>query len=130
MRTPSTFTIIAALFLSSGAIAQNKPDEIKQRVLSQAQSIGPDDYAFTRTIKSESTSNGKTEQHVNIDKFDPTKSGDARWTLVSRDGAPPSADVLSQLWSPTATTGQSVIADNLSYSQMVTIVPRLLRSRI
>ena len=96
MRTPSTFTIIAVLFLSSAAVAQNKPDELKQRVLSQAQSIGADDYAFTRTIKSEGTSNGKTEQHVNIDRFDPTKSGDARWTLVSRDGAPPSAEVLSQ----------------------------------
>ena len=96
MRTPSTFTIIAVLFLSSAAFAQNKPDELKQRILSQAQRIGADDYAFTRTIKSESTSNGKTEQHVNIDKFDPTKSGDARWTLVSRDGAPPSADALSQ----------------------------------
>ena len=96
MRTTSTFTIIAVLFLSSAAVAQNKPDELKQRVLSQAQSIGADDYAFTRTIKSEGTSNGKTEQHVNIDKFDPTKSGDARWTLVSRDGAPPSADALSQ----------------------------------
>jgi hypothetical protein len=96
MRTPSTFTIIAVLFLSSAAFAQNKPDELKQRILSQAQSIGADDYGFTRTIKSDSTSNGKTEQHVNIDKFDPTKSGDARWTLVSRDGAPPSADVLNQ----------------------------------
>jgi hypothetical protein len=96
MRPPSTFTILALLFLSSAAFAQNKPDELKQRILAQAQSIGPDDFAFTRTIKSESTSNGKTEQHVTIDKFDPTKSGDARWTLVSRDGAPPSADALSQ----------------------------------
>ena len=96
MRTPSPFTILAMLVLSSGVFAQNKPDELKQRILTQTQSIGPDDYAFTRTIKSESTSNGKTEQHINIDKFDPTKSGDARWTLVSRDGTPPSADVLSQ----------------------------------
>jgi hypothetical protein len=96
MRLPSTFAILAMLVLSSAALAQNKSDELKQRILAQAQSIGPDDYAFTRTIKSESTSNGKTEQHVNIDKFDPTKSGDARWTLVTRDGASPSADALSQ----------------------------------
>jgi hypothetical protein len=88
--------MIAMLVLSSAAFAQNKPDELKQRILAQAQSIGPDDYAFTRTIKSESTSNGKTEQHLNIDQFDPTKSGDSRWTLVSRDGAPPSTDALSQ----------------------------------
>jgi hypothetical protein len=96
MRPPSTFAILASLVLSSATFAQNKPDELKQRILAQARSIGPDDFAFTRTIKSESTSNGKTEQHVAIDKFDPTKSGDARWTLVTRDTAPPSADVLSQ----------------------------------
>jgi hypothetical protein len=96
MRTPSTLAILASLVLSSATFAQNKPDELKQRILAQARSIGPDDFAFTRTIKSESTSNGKTEQHVAIDKFDPTKSGDARWTLVTRDGAPPSADALSQ----------------------------------
>jgi hypothetical protein len=78
------------------AHAQNKPDELKQRILSQAQSMSPDDYAFTRTVKSEQTSNGKTEKHVNIEKFDPTKSGDARWTLVSVDGAPPSSEALNQ----------------------------------
>lgn len=78
------------------AHAQNKPDDLKQQILSQAQSIGPDDYAFTRTVRSEQTSNGKTEQHVNIDKYDPTKSGDAKWTLVSMDGAPPSPDILSK----------------------------------
>ena len=83
---------LIALTCVSIASADNKPDELKQRILSQSQSLGPDDYAFTRTVKSEQTSNGKTEQHVNVDKFDPSKSGDARWTLVSVDGAPPSAD--------------------------------------
>ena len=91
-------TLIAALVIAvtSTALTQQNRVDLKQRVLGQAQSVGPDDYAFTRTIKTEATSNGKTEQHVNIDKFDPTKPGDARWTLVSRDGAPPLADVLSQ----------------------------------
>ena len=84
---------LASVFIAHG---QNKPDDLKQRILAQAQSISPDSYAFTRTVKSEQTSNGKTEQHVNIDKYDPTKSGDARWTLVSMDGAPPSAGALSK----------------------------------
>jgi hypothetical protein len=78
------------------AVAETKPDELKQRILAQAQSMGPDDYAFTRTVKSDQTSNGKTEHHVNVEKFDPTKPTDARWTLVSVDGAPPAADVLSR----------------------------------
>jgi hypothetical protein len=90
--------IAAAVLLASATIsrAQNKPDELKQRILSQAQSLGPDDYAFTRTVKSEQTSSGKTEHHVNIDKYDPTKPGDARWTLVSVDGVTPSTDILAR----------------------------------
>jgi hypothetical protein len=90
--------IAAAVLLASASLSrsQNKPDDLKQRILAQAQSLSGDEYAFTRTAKSEQTSNGKTEQHVTVDKFDPTKAGDARWTLVSMDGAPPSADVLSK----------------------------------
>ena len=96
MNTDQTLTIIAVLCLGFGsvALAQNKSDELKQRVLAQAQGVSPDDYAFTRTIRSEQTSNGKTEKHVNVEKFDPAKSTEARWTLVSVDGAPPSADTL------------------------------------
>jgi hypothetical protein len=90
--------IAAAVLLASASIShsETKPDDLKQRILSQAQSLSGEDYAFTRTVKSEQTSNGKTEQHVSIDKFDPTRSGDARWTLVSVDGAAPSADALSK----------------------------------
>jgi len=36
-------------------------------------------------------SNGKTEKKVTIEKFDPTKPAETRWTLVSVDNAPPSA---------------------------------------
>jgi hypothetical protein len=88
----------AAVWLASVLLAHGeaKPDDLKQRILSQAQSVGPDDYAFTRTVRTEQTSNGKTEQHVNIDRYDPAKSGDAKWTLVSMDGAPPSADILAK----------------------------------
>jgi hypothetical protein len=87
---------ILGLGCVSLAVADIKSDEAKQRILTQAQSAGPDDYAFTRTVRSESTSNGKTEQHVNVDKFDPSKSGDARWTLISIDGAPPAAEMLAR----------------------------------
>lgn len=91
-------TIIAALVIAvaSTALTQQNQADLKQRVLTQAQAVGADDYAFTRTVRSEQTSNGKTEQKVNIEKFDPTKPADLRWTLVSVDGAPPSADALSK----------------------------------
>lgn len=84
---------LASVFMAHG---QNKPDDIKQRILAQAQSLSAESYAFSRTIKVEQTSKGKTEQHVTVDKFDPSKSGDARWTLVSVDGATPPADALNK----------------------------------
>jgi hypothetical protein len=89
--------IAAAVLLAHPSIgrAEGKPDELKQRILAQAQSSGPDDYAFTRTSRTEQTSKGKTETRIVVDKYDPSKSGDARWTLVSVDGATPSADVLN-----------------------------------
>jgi hypothetical protein len=78
------------------AHAEDATNDLKQRILAQAQAVGPDDYAFTRTVRSDQTTGGKTEQHVNVEKYDPTKSGDAKWTLVSVDGAPPAADVLAK----------------------------------
>jgi hypothetical protein len=92
-------TIIAvAVLLASASIGhgEDKPAELKQQILAQAQSLSEGDYAFTRTVKSEQTSNGKAEQHVTVDKFDPTKAGDARWILVSMDGAPPTPEVLAK----------------------------------
>jgi hypothetical protein len=92
-------TIIAgAVLLASASIghAEDKPAELKQRILAQAQNLSDGDYAFTRTVRSDQTSNGKTEQHVTVDKFDPTKTGDGRWTLVSMAGAPPTADALAK----------------------------------
>jgi hypothetical protein len=85
---------VVCLGAAATALAQHNQDELKQRVLAQAQGLSPDDYTFTRTIRSESTSNGKTEKKVTVDKFDPTKPAEARWTLVSVDGAPPSAEAL------------------------------------
>jgi hypothetical protein len=89
-----TIMAVVCLGAAATALAQHDQDELKQRVLAQAQGLSPDDYTFTRTIRSEQTSNGKTEKKVTIDKFDPTKPAEARWTLVSVDGAPPSADAL------------------------------------
>ena len=93
MNTTQAITIAAVLCLGCGAsaFAQQNNDELKQHVLAQAQTLSPDDYAFTRTISSEARWNSKTFKNVSIEKFDPTRPADARWTLVSVDGAPPSA---------------------------------------
>jgi outer membrane lipoprotein-sorting protein len=96
MKIHQILTIIALLCLGSAVHvgAQQNTDELKQRILAQAQSMSADDYAFTRTIRSETNSKGKTEKKVLIEKFDPTKPADARWTLVSINGAPPTAEQL------------------------------------
>jgi hypothetical protein len=94
MNITRPLTIVAMLRLGSTALAQ-QPDELKQWVLGQPQGLSPDDYAFTRTIRSESTSNGKTENKVNVEKFDPTKPAEARWTLVSV-GSPATASTDSR----------------------------------
>jgi len=93
--TTKRILIAGALLIlgpSFQALGQNKPDELKQRILTQAQNATADDYAFTRTSKNDTTSSGKTEQRVTVEKFDPTKAADDRWTLVSINGAAPSAD--------------------------------------
>jgi hypothetical protein len=87
-------TLIAMLHLGSDALAQESAGDVKQRILSQAKSVGADDYAFTRTVRSEPIANGRRETTITVEKYDPTKRGEARWTLVSVDGAPPSADAL------------------------------------
>ena len=80
-------------FTATG-IAQQNNDQLKQRIVAQAQSLSPDDYAFTRTTTSKATFVGKTTKVLSVERFDPTKPVDSRWTLVSVNGAPPSAAAL------------------------------------
>jgi len=70
---------LASVFMAHG---QNKPDDLKQRILVQAQSIGADDYAFTRTIRSEPTANGKTETTISVDRYEVVREA-----VVSRNAA-------------------------------------------
>ncbi len=91
MKTPFLLALFALVIFAPPTFAEAKADELKQRLLAQAQSCGPDDYAFTRTTRSAQTSGGQTEETVVVEKFDPAKTGDARWLLVSKDGAPPPA---------------------------------------
>jgi hypothetical protein len=96
MNTNQTLNVMAVLCFASGAtaLAQHTQDELKQRILTQARSISPEDYAFTRTVHTEQTSNGKIEAEVSVERFDPTKPAETRWMLVSVNGAQPSADAL------------------------------------
>ena len=94
MNLARPLALIILLYLGSMALAQPGPGDVKQRIIAQAQSVGADDYAFTRTVRSEPIANGRRETTITVDKYDPTKNGEARWTLISVDGAPPSAEAL------------------------------------
>ena len=76
--------------------AEENTNTLKQQILAQARAVGPEDFAFTRTVRSEEITTTKTEQHVLIEKWDPSKSSDQRWTFVSIDGRPPNADELGK----------------------------------
>ena len=88
--------MIGLVCLPCAALAQTNADALKQRILEQTKTVSPDDYAFTRTIRSDQSSGDKTEQKITVEKFDPTKPVEQRWTLVSVNGAPPSGDALAE----------------------------------
>jgi hypothetical protein len=67
---------------------------LKERIIAHARTITPEDYAYTRTIRTESTEGNKKEERIMVDRWDPTKPHDQRWTLVSINGQPPHADQL------------------------------------
>ena len=52
---------LASILLAHGEDATN---DLKQRILSQAQALGPDDYAFTRTVRNDQTSSEKNRNNT------------------------------------------------------------------
>ncbi|MDQ6764492.1 MAG: hypothetical protein M3Z22_00085 [Verrucomicrobiota bacterium] len=89
-------------FFAGAASAEENPDALKQQILAQARTVSPDDYAFTRTVRAEQIDGEKTEKHVIVERFDPTKPAAQRWTFVSIDGRSPSASELKNYVKTTA----------------------------
>jgi hypothetical protein len=92
----AAFAAMTCLRIATPGFAQQNPDTLKQRLLAQAQGVGANDYTFMRTARTQAIAAGNTEEHVNVENFDPMKPADARWTLVSVDGAAPLAVVLAK----------------------------------
>jgi hypothetical protein len=94
MKTSGPLILISILCFGASAFAQGNGDDLKQRLV-QAQSKAENDaYTFTRTVRNDVTAGGNAEQTVNVERYDPTKPAHSRWTLVSVNGAPPSARAL------------------------------------
>ncbi len=79
-----------ALLLLNAAPA--RADELQARLLASAKAIGPADFAFTRTTRSEQRGGGEAKLRTTVDRYDPTRPPAQRWTLVSIDGRAPTAD--------------------------------------
>jgi hypothetical protein len=76
--------------------AEEAHDALKQRVVALARSVGPDDYAFTRTARVEQSEGAEKTTRIMEERFDPRKPAAQRWTLVSIDGrAPTEAELTS-----------------------------------
>ncbi len=68
---------------------------MRDQIISHARTVRAEDYSYTRTIRAEQTSNEKTETSVIVERWDPTKNGDQRWSFVSVDGRAPNAKELA-----------------------------------
>lgn len=91
--------LIAFLPLASSLAAEPADpatDALKERIIAHARTVTPEDFAYTRTVRTEATEGDKKEHSVIIEKWDPAKPLDQRWTLISIDGKPPTADELKE----------------------------------
>jgi hypothetical protein len=69
-------------------------DALKERIIAHARTVTAEDYAYTRTVRTEAIEGDKKEESVLVDRWDPAQPLDQRWTLISVDGKPPDADQL------------------------------------
>lgn len=83
--------LTALCIAGSLARAADDTEALKQRVLALARTVGPDDYAFTRTTRGEQIEGATKEQRTTVERFDPRRPAEQRWTLVSIDGKAPTA---------------------------------------
>jgi hypothetical protein len=86
------FVAVVAVALSARAADDV---ELKRKIIAHARTISPDDYGFTRTTAVEETGGAAAEKKTLIERFDPSKSPEQRWSLVSVDGKAPEPKVLA-----------------------------------
>lgn len=86
---------VALLAVTSSLSAEDsdsRTEALKGRIIAHARTVTAEDYAYTRTVQTESIEGDKTEKRVIVERWDPSKPAEQRWTLISIDGQPPNAD--------------------------------------
>ena len=87
-------TLIPPTFLFAAEANSTDAEALKERIIAHARTVTAEDFAYTRTVRMESTEGDKKEEHVVVERWDPAKPLEQRWTLISFDGRPPEAEQL------------------------------------
>ena len=69
---------------------------MQERVLAVARTVTAEDYAFTRFVRTERMESGRVTQRTELERYDPAKPLEQRWTLVAVDGRAPTAEELTK----------------------------------
>src|SRR3712207_6339557 len=86
-----TIVAIVALAWAFGPPSE-AADALQERVLAVARGATAEDYAFTRFVRLERNEGGKITQGTELERYDPARPVEQRWTLVALDGRPPTPD--------------------------------------
>lgn len=79
--------------ICSFAAAEARADELQTKVLQAIRASKPDAYSFQRTMAFERTGSARK---VLMERYDPRRPLDQRWSLISVDGHPPSSKEVEQ----------------------------------
>ncbi len=69
-------------------------EKLVEQLVAHARTVAAEDHAYTRTVRTETIEKEKTEERIVVERYDPTKPSDQRWTLSSINGQPPTAEQL------------------------------------
>ena len=83
---------LAIVAFAAASLTSHAADSLQERVLSVARDVTAEDYAFTRFVRLERNDGGKITQRTELERYDPAKPAEQRWSLVAVDGRPPSAE--------------------------------------
>ncbi|MEP6698718.1 MAG: hypothetical protein ABJB09_03220 [Verrucomicrobiota bacterium] len=89
---PALVAFLPLVSLLAAETSDANADALKTRIIAHARTVTADDYAYTRTVRTESTEGDKKEGHVIVERWDPAKPFEQRWTMISIDGKSPDAD--------------------------------------
>lgn len=74
--------------------AADASEALQQKMLAHARTVTGNEYAFTRTARTQQSGGDGPKERVMVERFDPSKPAETRWTLVNVDGRAPTAEEL------------------------------------